>query len=111
MIAGVTVGEVTPGYELWHPNRGKADVITSKYVIALLMLATVVLAAIVTITGFSLLNGGVGMGFLCLIYAALYAFFAYLVVRWSRGILPAPTAQKLASVLESPAATARIALP
>jgi len=88
MIAGVTVGEVTPGYELWHPNREKADVITTKYVIALLMLATAVLAAIVTITGFSLLNGGVGMGFLCLIYAALYAFFAYLVVRWSRGILP-----------------------
>jgi hypothetical protein len=88
MIAGVAVGEVTPGYELWHPNREKADVIATKYAIALLMLATAAVAAIVTITGFSLLSGGGGMGVVCLIFALLYAFFAFLVVRWSRGILP-----------------------
>ena len=39
MIVGVAVGEVTPGYELWHPNREKADVITTRFVIAFLMLA------------------------------------------------------------------------
>lgn len=88
MIAGVAVGEVTPGYELWHPNREKADVIATKYAIALLMLATAAIAAIVAVTGFSLLSGGGGMGVVCLIFALLYAFFAYLVVRWSRGILP-----------------------
>lgn len=88
MIALVTVGEVTPGYELWHPNRVKADVIATKYAIALLMLATAAIAAIVTLTGFSLLSGGGGMGAICLIFALLYAFFAFLVVRWSRGILP-----------------------
>lgn len=88
MIAGVAVGEVTPGYELWHPNREKADVIATKYAIALLMLATAVIAAIVTITGFSLLSGGGGMGVVSLIFALLYVLFAYLVVRWSRGILP-----------------------
>jgi hypothetical protein len=88
MIDGVTVGEVTPGYELWHPNREKADVITTKFVIAFLMLATAAIAALVTIGGFSLLSGGAGMGAICLIFALLYALFAFLVWRWSRGILP-----------------------
>jgi hypothetical protein len=84
----VAVGEVTPGYELWHPNREKAEVVTTKFVIVLLMLATAAIAGLVTIAGFSLLSGGGGMGAVCLIYAGLYAFFAYLVSRWSRGILP-----------------------
>lgn len=88
MIDGVAVGEVTPGYELWHPNREKADVITTKFVVAFLMLATAVIAALVTIGGFALLSGGGGMGLLCLIFALLYAFFSFLVWRWSRGILP-----------------------
>jgi hypothetical protein len=88
MIDGMTVGEVRPGYELWHPNREKADVITTKFVIVFLMLVTSALAALVTITGFSLLNGGGGMGVFCLIIAALYALFAYRVARWSRGVLP-----------------------
>lgn len=92
MIAGVAVGEVTPGYELWHPNREQAGVVATKYAIALLMLATAAIAAIVTITGFSLLSGGGGMGVVCLIFALLYAFFAFLVVRWSRGILPVAAA-------------------
>jgi len=88
MIVGVAVGEVTPGYELWHPNRGKADVVTTKFVIAFLMLATAIIAALITIGGFSLLSGGGGMGIVCLIFAFLYALFAFLVSRWSRGILP-----------------------
>jgi hypothetical protein len=88
MIDSMAVGEVRPGYELWHPNREKADVITTKFVIAFLMLATSGIAALVTITGFSLLNGGGGMGAICLIIAGLYALFAYRVARWSRGVLP-----------------------
>jgi len=98
MIVGVAVGEVTPGYELWHPNREKADAITTKLVIAFLMLATAVIAALVTIGGFSLLSGGGAMGVLCLIFAVLYAFFSYLVGRrWSRGILP--VAASLSTIL------------
>jgi lysylphosphatidylglycerol synthetase-like protein (DUF2156 family) len=93
----VSVGEVTPGYELWHPNREKADVITTKFAIAFLMLATAVVAALITIGGFSLLSGGGGMGVLCLIFAILYAFFAFLVTRWSRGILP--VAASLSTIL------------
>jgi hypothetical protein len=84
----MAVGEVRPGYELWRPNREKAGSITTKFVIVLLLLATAVLAALITIGGWSLLKGGGAMGIVCAIYAILYAFFAYLVFRWSRGILP-----------------------
>jgi len=92
MIVGVAVGEVRPGYELWRPNREKAESITTKFVLVLLLAATAVLAALVTITGFSLMTGGGGMGLICLVYAALYALFAFLVFRWSRGILPVAAA-------------------
>ena len=88
MIDGMTVGEVRPGYELWRPNREKSGSVAAKFVIVLLLLATAVIAAVITIGGWSLLKGGGGMGILCAIYALLYAFFAFLVARWSRGILP-----------------------
>jgi len=92
MIDGMAVGEVRPGYELWRPNREKAGSVTTKFVIVLLLLATAVLAAVITVGGWSLLKGGGGMGLVCAIYALLYAFFAFLVARWSRGILPVAAA-------------------
>ncbi|MDX6605307.1 MAG: hypothetical protein QOF23_1816 [Solirubrobacterales bacterium] len=92
MIGRVAVGELRPGYELWRPNREKPGSVTTKFVIVLLLLATAVIAAVITIGGWSLLKGGGGMGALCAIYALLYAFFAFLVARWSRGILPVAAA-------------------
>ena len=92
MIRYVTVGEVRPGYELWHPNREKAEVVTTKFVVVVLMIATAVVAALITITGFSLLSGGGGMGVVCFVYVALYALFAYRVANWSRGVLPVAAA-------------------
>ena len=77
-----------PGYELWHPNRERAEVITTRIVIVLLMVATSAIAALITITGFSLLSGGGGMGIVCVIWALIYALFAFLAFRWSRGVLP-----------------------
>ncbi len=88
----MAVGEVRPGYELWRPNREKAESITTKFVLVFLLAATAVIAALVTITGFSLMTGGSGMGIVCIIFAVLYAFFAFLVARWSRGILPVAAA-------------------
>ncbi len=81
-----------PGYELWRPNREKAGSVSTKLVIVLLLAATAALAALITIAGWSLLKGGGGMGLICAIYAILYAFFAFLVARWSRGILPVAAA-------------------
>ena len=88
MIDGVTVGEVRPGYELWRPNRETAGSVTVKWAIVVLLAATAVLAAVVTVGGWSLLKGGGSMGLACAAYAILYAFFAFLVARWSRGVLP-----------------------
>jgi small-conductance mechanosensitive channel len=65
----VPVGEVRPGYELWRPNRDKPASVTTKWVIVLLLLITAVLAAIITVGGWAVLQGGSGMG-------------------WRRGILP-----------------------
>jgi hypothetical protein len=84
----VPVGEVRPGYELWRPNREKAGSVTTKWLIVLLLLITAGLAAIVTIGGWTVMQGGSGMGLVCAIYAILYIFFAFLVARWRRGILP-----------------------
>jgi hypothetical protein len=88
----MAVGEVRPGYELWRPNREKAGSVTTKFVIVLLLLATSAIAALITIGGWSLLKGGGGMGIVCIVYVVLYAFFAFLVARWSRGILPVAAA-------------------
>src|ERR1700709_567114 len=63
MIVCVAVGEVRPGYELWRPNREKAESITTKFVLVFLLAATSALAFLITITGFSLMigwGGGVG---------------------------------------------------
>ena len=61
--------------------------------IVLLLLATAVLAALITIGGWSLLKGGGGDGHrLHRSTRLLYAFFAFLVARWSRGILPVAAA-------------------
>ncbi|HVO54069.1 MAG TPA: hypothetical protein VMT37_06615 [Solirubrobacterales bacterium] len=88
----MAVGEVRPGYELWRPNREKAGSVTTKLVIVLLLAATAALAAVIAIGGWSLINGGSGMGVVCLIYALLYAVFAFRVARWGRGVLPVAAA-------------------
>jgi hypothetical protein len=92
MIGDMAVGELRPGYELWRPNREKAGSITTRFVIVLLLLATAVIAGLITVGGWSLLQGGGAMGLICGIYAVLYALFAFLVARWSRGILPVAAA-------------------
>jgi len=79
MIVGVSVGEVRPGYELWRPNREKAESVTTKVVLVILLAATSIIAVIIAISGFSLMSGGTGMAIVTLFYGLLYAFFAFLV--------------------------------
>ena len=88
----MAVGEVRPGYELWRPNREKGSSVTTKFVVVLLLVATAVIAGLITIGGWSLLKGGSGMGIVCATYAILYAFFAIIVARWNRGVLPVAAA-------------------
>jgi hypothetical protein len=91
----MAVGEVRPGYELWRPNREKSTAITTKAVMVLLLLATAGVCLLVTIGGWSLLEGGVGMGFICFVYVALYVFLAIRVAQWSRGVLPVSAAMSI----------------
>jgi hypothetical protein len=88
----MAVGETRPGYELWRPNREKAGSVTTKFVMMLLLLATAGICLLVTIGGWSLLQGGVGMGLVCIIYGLLYVLFAIRVAQWSRGVLPVSAA-------------------
>jgi hypothetical protein len=84
----MAVGEVRPGYELWRPNREKSESVTTKFAVVFLLVVSAALIALITITGFPLLNGGTSMGIVCLIFAVVYLAFAYFIARWSRGVLP-----------------------
>lgn len=68
-----------------HPNRDKAGSKAAKAVIVLLLIATAVLVAIITIGGFKVLQGAQP---LALAYILLYAVMAFYVARWNRGVLP-----------------------
>jgi len=97
------VSEVRPGYELWRPNREKPETKTTKALVALVLVASAGLLLLITVGGWSRLEGG-SVAVMTLAWAALYVVFAYLVLRWNRGILPVASA--LAVVLSIFAAIA-----
>jgi hypothetical protein len=70
------------GVRLHHPNREKSSATTTKFVIILLILVSVVLMAIQTIGGWSMLEGAqlVQIGFI-----VLYLVLGFYIARWSRG--------------------------
>jgi hypothetical protein len=61
-------------------------------VVVLLLLASAGLALLVTIGGWELLEGGGGMGVVCIAWVILYVVFAFYVARWNRGVLPVASA-------------------
>jgi len=82
-------GAVRPGYELWRPNREKAESKSARALVVFLLLATAALSFVIIIGGWSRLEG---VKALTIIYAALYVLFAFLVARWNRGVLPVASA-------------------
>jgi len=88
------VTSVRPGYELWRPNREKAEAKTTKAIVSLLLLITAGLLIVVTIGGWPRLESS-SMGVVSLAWAALYILFAVLVSRWSRGVLPVASASAI----------------
>ncbi len=83
---------VRPGYELWRPNREKSDTKTTKFLVSFVLLVSAGLLIIVTIGGWSRLEGA-SVGIATLIWAGLYILFAFLVgARWQRGVLPVASA-------------------
>lgn len=88
----MALGEARPGYELWRPNQEKAQSVTTKWTVVLLLLISAGVAGIITVGGWTLLTGGAGMGIVCGIYVAMYVVFAFFVARWARGVLPVAAA-------------------
>lgn len=68
-----------------HPNRDKAQSKATKAIVALLMLATAGLTLVITVGGWSVLQGAQPIAFF---YILLYIVMAFFVLRWNRGVLP-----------------------
>src|SRR5436190_7710981 len=79
------------GYELWRPNREKAESKTTKAVVALVLLISAGLIALIVIGGWKRLESQ-SVGVITLAWAGLYVLFALLVLRWNRGVLPVAAA-------------------
>jgi hypothetical protein len=91
MLAAMPVEEAREGYELWRPNREKAEAKTMKAVIAFVLLVSAGLVIVITIGGWEHLLGP-SVGVMSLLWAGLYILFGLLVLRWNRGILPVAAA-------------------
>jgi lysylphosphatidylglycerol synthetase-like protein (DUF2156 family) len=68
-----------------HPNRDKAASKLTRAVVVVLLLASAVLVAIITVGGWDALEGAKALQ---VAYIVLYLVLAYFVLRWSRGVLP-----------------------
>jgi TRAP-type C4-dicarboxylate transport system permease small subunit len=82
-------GAIRPGYELWRPNREKAEAKSAKALVVFLLLVSAGISLVITIGGWERLEGG---KIFALAYIAIYVLFAFLVTRWNRGCLPVASA-------------------
>jgi hypothetical protein len=79
------VRNLAPGYTVIHPNRDKAITKATKSTVVLILLVSVALMLIITIGGWSKLQGMKPINFAwCLIYLIV----AFYIARWARGLLP-----------------------
>src|SRR5829696_1929699 len=82
----MSMAEEGGGGRIRHPNREKSSSQVTKAFVALLLLASAVLVAIVTIGGWNSLQGA---QIVSVLYIIVYLVMAYFVMtRWSRGVLP-----------------------
>ena len=72
-----------------HPNRDKAEAKATKAAVILLLVTSAALIAIITIGGWSELQGAQIVSFG---YIVIYLVMAYFVTRWNRGVLPVAAA-------------------
>jgi hypothetical protein len=72
-----------------HPNRDKAESKATKGIVFLLLLVSAGLILIVTLGGWSQLQGAQIVAFA---YIFLYVLMAFYVLRWNRGVLPVASA-------------------
>ena len=68
-----------------RPNREKPESNSARALVVFLLLLSAGLALVITVGGWTRLEGG---KIFALLYVALYVLFAFLVARWNRGALP-----------------------
>jgi lysylphosphatidylglycerol synthetase-like protein (DUF2156 family) len=74
---------------LTHPNRDKPESRATRAVVILLLVVSAALVLIVTLGGWSELQGAQVVSFG---YVLVYLLMAYFVSRWNRGVLPVAAA-------------------
>ena len=74
---------------LVHPNRDKPESKATRAVVILLLVTSAALILIVTIGGWSELQG---MEIISIAYVLVYLLMAMYVMRWNRGVLPVAAA-------------------
>ena len=68
-----------------RPNRRKASSKATKAIVAFLLVVSAVIVLIITLGGWSTLEGAKALQ---IAYILLYLLMAFLVSRWNRGVLP-----------------------
>ncbi|MGZ4173037.1 MAG: hypothetical protein ACXVQR_01030 [Solirubrobacteraceae bacterium] len=79
------VRNLAPGYTVVHPNRDKAVCRATKSTVVLILLASAALMLIITLGGWSKLQGMKPVNFA---WAIVYLVLAFYIARWARGLLP-----------------------
>jgi Mg2+/Co2+ transporter CorB len=79
-----------------HPNREKASSKAAKGAVLLLLIVSVVLMAIVTIGGWSVLESAKAIQ---IAYILIYLIIAFYVAQWNRGVLPIAAALAIILVI------------
>ena len=74
-----------PGYTIRYPNREKAGSKTTMAIVVVLLLVSVVLMLVLTVGGWSKLEGEQPFNF---VFVIAYLLAAFYVARWQRGLLP-----------------------
>jgi lysylphosphatidylglycerol synthetase-like protein (DUF2156 family) len=77
------------GVVIHHPNREKAESKATKAAVVALLVASAALVGIVTVGGWSDLQGA---QFVAIVAVLIYLLMAYYVGRWNRGVLPVASA-------------------
>src|SRR3954452_10087306 len=72
-----------------HPNRRGAEAKATKGAVILLLVASAAVTAVITVGGWSKLEGA---QIWAIFYIVIYLVFAYYVAQWNRGVLPVAAA-------------------
>jgi presenilin-like A22 family membrane protease len=89
-MSAIASGQERPaGVVVTHPNRDKPVVQATRATVIVLLLASAALVLIVTIGGWSVLQGMVPVQ---IAYVLIYVTLAFYAGRWNRGVLPVAAA-------------------